>query len=157
MGKNNKKQGGGARRKGRMLAFQVIFSQGFVPSEDEDELRLAFAQSPAVLDEENSTARDFAKELVIGVSYSRPDLDEIIEQYSQNWKISRIAKIELTILRLALYEMHYTELPLKVCINEGVELSKKFGEDNSRSFINGILDAAAKAVDAGKHEVQKSF
>jgi len=151
------KQSGGARRKGRLLAFQVLFGQGFLPSEDEDDLRLAFAQNPAVLEEENSTARDFAKDLVIGVCYHGDELDEIIEQYTQNWKISRIAKIELSILRLSLYEMLYTELPLKVAINEGVELSKKFGDGNSRNFINGILDAAAKAVDAGKHGVRKSF
>lgn len=153
----NKKEGGGARRKGRILAFQVLFGQGFVPSEDEDELRLAFAQSPAVLDEENSTARDFAKELVLGVCIRGDEIDEIIERYSQNWKISRIAKIELSILRLALYEMLYTDIPLKVIINEGVELSKRFGDGNSRSFVNGILDAAARSVDAGEHGVDKRF
>ena len=154
-GKNIK--GRGARRNGRVLAFQVLFGQGFNPTIGEQAIRKAFVQNPAVLEDENETAREFAMELLLGVAAHAEELDQVIERFSQNWKIARIAKIEISILRLSIYEMMYSDTPLKVAINEGVELSKRFGDGNSKGFINGILDAAARDVDAGKLGISKRF
>ncbi len=68
------------------------------------------------------------------------DIDKEIEEVSDGWKISRMGKVELTIIRLALYEIRYDEdVPTGVAINEAVELAKKFGGDDAPSFINGIL------------------
>lgn len=73
------------------------------------------------------------------------EIDHMIEEASTGWKISRIGKVELTIIRLAVYEMKFDEeIPTGVAINEAVELAKKFGEDNSSGFVNGLL---AKLVD----------
>ena len=78
-------------------------------------------------------------------------LDEVIGLFSQNWRIDRIGRVELTLLRIAVYEMLYRiDVPPKVAINEALELSKQFGDANARGFINGILDAAAKALEGGQ-------
>lgn len=103
-------------------------------------------------------AREFAWRLFSGVWRQRRELDETVARYSQHWKIERIARVELTILRLAIFEMlHAEDLPLKVAINEAVELSKAYGDENSRNFVNGILDGVARAVDAGEFGVTKKF
>lgn len=69
-----------------------------------------------------------------------PELDEMINQVAEGWKTRRMGKVELTILRLALYEMKYDDaIPDKVAINEAVELAKKFGGNDSPAFVNGIL------------------
>lgn len=73
------------------------------------------------------------------------EIDSMIEEASKGWQLKRIGKVELTIMRLAVYEMKYDEeIPTGVAINEAVELAKKFGEDNSGSFVNGILAKIAK-------------
>ena len=80
---------------------------------------------------------------------SKP-LDSVIERFSQNWRVDRLGKIELTLLRLAVFEMLYrADVPPKVAINEALELSTRFGDAKAKSFINGILDAAIKAQEAG--------
>lgn len=145
------------RRRGRMLAFQVLFGQSFSSSADVSALERDFAENPAVLATENETVCEFAHDLALGVFCRTKQLDSVIAEHSKHWKLERIAKVELTILRLALFEMLHTELPLKVAINEAIELSKEFGDGNSRNFINGILDAAARAVESGALGERKTF
>ncbi|HBE94270.1 MAG TPA: transcription antitermination factor NusB [Desulfovibrio sp.] len=148
----------GMRRNGRTLAFQVLYGLGFAPVAETSTLEWAFAENPAVLKEDAEDVRTFARGLVQGVWGRREELDQIIHRHSKHWKLHRIAKVELAILRLALYEMlHCADIPLKVALNEAIELSKQFGDENSRNFINGILDAAAKAVDNGDLGVDKKF
>jgi N utilization substance protein B len=142
----------GARRAGRERAFQVLYGLNYTTASTREELELAFAETPDPQTiQGRGTPEDgadrFAWDLVLGVWEHRDELDETITRFSQHWRIQRIARIELTILRLALYEMvHRDDVPMKVAINEGVELAKRFGDDNSRGFVNGILDAAAKAM-----------
>jgi len=96
----------------------------------------------------------FAWELVEGVWEHQIDLDKIIKDYSHNWSVKRIGRIELTILRLSIFEIIYrTDIPPKVAINESMELSKAFGDSNAHTFINGILDAITKALEANKLEL----
>jgi len=86
------------------------------------------------------------------------EIDALIVRFSKNWKLSRIAKVELTILRLAVFEILYRpDIPLRVTLNEAIELAKRYGDENSRNFINGILDAIAKAVDNGEFEIHKDL
>lgn len=69
-----------------------------------------------------------------------PEIDELLEKYSKGWKLSRMNKVDLTILRLGVYEMKYDEdIPERVAINEAVELAKKFGRDESPAFVNAVL------------------
>lgn len=103
-----------------------------------------------VPDAESSEATGFAWELVQGVWQKQEELDKIITDFSQNWRLERMGRVELALLRLAMFELIFRDdTPPKVIINEAIELSKQFGDDNSRSFVNGILDAAVKAVEAG--------
>lgn len=139
------------RRQGRTLAFQVLFGLGFDPQDGLADVRRTFDRNPAVLDCESPEAKTFAADLVLGVTGSLEQIDGVIGKHSDNWKLSRIAKVELAILRLALYEiLHRQDIPLKVAINEAIELAKGFGDENSRGFVNGILDAVARAVDEGR-------
>lgn len=135
----------GIRRVGRTLAFQVLYSVHFRESGGMD-MESLFAINPLVLEQESETARDFAHDLVMGVDANQSEIDKAIEAHTQHWKIERIAKVELSILRLSLYEMMFTDIPVKAAINEAIELSKTFGDDKSRSFVNGILDGAAKSL-----------
>ncbi len=148
----------GSRRQGRTLAFQVLFGLAFDPQTEQAALRRAFARNPAVEDCESPEAVSFASELVFGVVEHLADIDQVIGKHSDNWKIGRIAKIELAILRLSLFEiLHRQDIPLKVAINEAIELAKSFGDENSRAFVNGILDAVARAVDQGRFGIEKKM
>ena len=142
--------GRGTRRGGRRRAFEVLYGLTFVPADTPQSLEFAFAETPRAADGGAGDREDFAWDLVRGVWDRRADLDAIITRFSRHWKIARIARIELTILRLALYEiLHLPDVPPKVAINEAVELAKRFGDENSKNFVNGILDAVARAVDDG--------
>ena len=148
----------GSRRQGHTLAFQVLFGLGFDPQEGQVALRRAFARNPAVIDCEFPEAVTFASELVMGACEHLADIDKVIGKHSDHWKIGRIGKVELAILRLSLFEiLHRSDIPLKVAINEAIELAKGFGDENSRGFVNGILDAVARAVDEGRFGIEKKM
>ncbi|WP_319541908.1 transcription antitermination factor NusB [uncultured Pseudodesulfovibrio sp.] len=136
----------GIRRVGRTLAFQVLYSMRFRDAKNPMDMETLFAISPSVLDQESETAREFAHALVMGVDANREAIDKTIDEHTQHWKIARIAIVELSILRLSLYEMMFTDIPVKAAINEAIELSKTFGDEKSRSFVNGILDGVAKSL-----------
>ncbi len=131
------------RRAGRERAFQILYSCNF----HTDSL-LNFAQKTYYhffTSQKSPRIDSFALALIEGVFLHKDKIDHKIISVVKNWNIARIAKIELTILRLAIYEIIYrTDIPIKVSINEGVELSKKYGDINSHKFVNGILDAIAK-------------
>jgi N utilization substance protein B len=85
--------------------------------------------------------------LVSGVRAHQEELDAYISRFSEHWRLERMASIDRAILRLALFELlHCPEVPPKVAVNEAVELGKRFGAENSRAFINGILDSFLKTV-----------
>lgn len=99
----------------------------------------------------------YAWTLVEGVFDNYERIDEIITKHSQHWKINRIAKVELTILRLCLFEMLFCpDIPIKVAMNEAIELAKDFGDDNSKTFVNGVLDAAAKGAERNERKTIQS-
>lgn len=136
----------GIRRVGRTLAFQVLYSTHFLDKSSPLDLDALFALNPMVAEQESETARDFARKLVMGVTANLQEINKTIEEHSQHWKIERIAMVELSVLRLSLFEMLFTDIPVKAAINEAIELSKTFGDEKSRSFVNGILDGVAKTI-----------
>jgi N utilization substance protein B len=146
MGSKSKGNRPGIRRVGRTLAFQVLYSTHFLDKNNPQDMDTLFDLNPMVLEQESETACAFARDLVMGVNVNLHDIDQAIEGHSQHWKIERIAMVELSILRLSLYEMLFTDIPVKAAINEAIELSKTFGDDKSRSFVNGILDGVAKTL-----------
>lgn len=148
-----------SRRNARAKAFQLLYGLTFSSITSEEKLRAAFASMPAreqTTEEQQDKKAEaellgYAWDLVHGVWSKSTDLDAAISRYSQHWRIERMGKVELTILRIAMCEMlHRSDIPPKVAINEAIELSKMFGDDNSRGFINGILDAAIKGLESNK-------
>ena len=136
------------RRHQRRFAFQVIYSFGFDREVSKDTLIRSFDNFWAEEEFDMERQDSYAWTLVEGVFDNYDRIDEIITQHSQHWKLNRIAKVELTILRLPLFEMLFCpDIPLKVAMNEAIELAKNFGDDNSKTFVNGVLDAAAKGAE----------
>ena len=134
------------RRLERIFAFKVLYGLCFAPAASEVELLQAFQRSPdrpAGMEDEDS----FAWNLCFGVWKHLAELDKAIAGLSENWRVERMGKVEVTLLRIAVYELIKQKgVPPKVAINEAIELSKQFGDDKSRSFVNGILDAAARSL-----------
>ena len=139
------------RRQERILAFKVLYGLCFSPVTSAEELESAFLHSPDTPEEAaNAPLNGFAWELAHGVWQHMDALDAAITSFSQNWRVDRMARVELTLLRIAIYELLYRiDVPPRVAMNEAIELAKQFGDDKSRGFINGILDAAAKALESG--------
>lgn len=128
------------RRELRECIFQLLFRVEFNGQEDMPEQVSMFVDD---IKEENEVKAE--DEAYISGKYEKivekiPKLDAMLDGVSKGWKTSRMGKVDLTILRLAVYEMKFDEdIPEKVAINEAVELSKKFGGDESPAFINGVL------------------
>ena len=124
------------RRKSREFALQVLFQLNITK---QDPIK-AFAQSKEhFLKKEESD--EFAEQIVLGVQEHLQEIDRLIEKYSENWRLDRISLIDRNILRMAIFELLYCEeIPPKVTLNEAIDLGKRFGTDDSGSFINGILD-----------------
>lgn len=91
-------------------------------------------------------ARAFAKELACGTTKFLEQIDELMGTHAVNWRVSRMATVDRNILRLAIYELLYTDTPLSVVLDEAIELARHFGCDSSPPFVNGILDAVARAT-----------
>ena len=126
----------GVRREARELALQLLYAMELNPIDIEEGLHLSRENSRA-----SEGVRLFAEELVAGVMANRDEIDKKIRGQSKNWAISRMAKVDLNILRLALFELMFREdIPRNVTINEAIEVAKKFGSEESSAFINGMLD-----------------
>lgn len=124
------------RTKQREQAFYLIFESLF-DSENSD--------TAEIFSENVEELGDYALELFNGVSEKTEELDEVISKYSKGWKINRLPKTNLSILRLAIYEIKYVEdTPDSVAINEAVELAKKYSGNDDAPFINGILGAVVR-------------
>jgi transcription antitermination protein NusB len=136
--------GRGTRRKGRELALQALYQIEITndPSAGAVELFLRHFEGTA-------QAKEFARRLVSGVVSQRPAIDRTIEQSTENWKLARLAKVDLVILRLATYELMFCpDIPNAVSLDEAIEIGKRFGSADSAHFINGVLDQVAQSAKA---------
>lgn len=94
---------------------------------------------------EDKKVEKYIKDAVYGIEANRKEIiNQIKDELSEKWDISRLSKISLAILKLAVYEMLYAKVPYKVVINEAVELAKKYGDDSTPAFVNGILASVVK-------------
>lgn len=127
----------------REVAMKILFAQS-LGGEDTWEEVLEQSQARDELSDEDKT---FLENEVFGVERHREELDGLIDGYAKGWNLNRLAKVDLTLLRMGLFELLYLpEVPVGAAINEAVELSKRYGEDKSYSFINGILGTAAREL-----------
>ena len=92
----------------------------------------------------------FARSLIDGVRQHRESLDRELEKTSRNWRLSRMASTDRNVLRLGAYELLHTDAPGRVVINEAIELARRYGSDNSASFVNGMLDKLMKLQAEGE-------
>jgi N utilization substance protein B len=138
----------GSRRTGRAYALQLLYARDGDPSTDVAGVAASWAEAFDL--EIDATAQAFAKDLVAAASASTAKLDELIASASKNWRIERMSRVDRNILRLGACELvAFRDVPVKVVINEAVELAKRFGTAESSAFVNGVLDRIATAV--GRH------
>ena len=129
-----------SRRKGRFAAVQILY-QLEMNSQDTARALDLFWENYSQPDEHPDEARDFASRIAHGAWEQREQIDALITKTARNWSFERITPIDLSILRIARYEILYCDdIPYKVTLNEAIELGKNFGSDKSGAFINGILD-----------------
>jgi N utilization substance protein B len=95
-------------------------------------------------------ARPLTRELAEGVDSHREELDDVIEAHAKGWTVDRIAPLDMNVLRVALYEMEFTETPVEVAIDEAVELAKEYCGAEAPKFINGVLGAVAREREPAK-------
>ena len=128
----------------RELAFKLVYSIEVQHDENiEEQIELYIQEN----DIEKLDVIDYIKDIINGISYNSQEIEEIIKKcLTEKWTIEIISKINLSILKLAIYEIKYKNIPYKVEINEAVELAKKYGEDTSSKFINGALASAVKQM-----------
>ena len=138
------------RRDGRELALQALYSKDLVAQDANSALKRiieSFGEGEEPTLAVNSKAYAFASELVSGVIGHIQEIDARIAEKSKHWSMARMARVDLNILRLAVFELLYRpDIPKNVTMNEAIEVAKKFGADDSASFVNGILDEIASGV-----------
>jgi len=129
----------GTRRRARAIALQALYEVDSVGRKEEAVADRLLAE--AGLSEENSA---FVRELVIGVVQSKDEIDLNIRRFAPAWPVEQIAMIDRNILRLAIFEILFdNKVPVKVAINEAVELAKSFGSKSSAKFVNGVLGSVS--------------
>jgi len=130
------------RTRARERALQALY-QIDVAAEGIEEALGAFWRSFEPVERE---VRELAEGVVRGVAEHRRRVDAAIEAASSNWRLDRMARVDRNVLRLAVYELLCTDVPVKVVINEAIELGKKFGSESSGAFVNGVLDKVAAGL-----------
>ena len=126
----------GKRRKSRESALQVLYQLEITKQEGPK----AITQRKAHFSSSEGTD-EFAERIVLGVLDHAREIDQLIERFSENWRLTRMTLVDRNILRMAIFELLYcSDIPPKVTLNEAIDLGKRYGSEESGSFINGILD-----------------
>jgi N utilization substance protein B len=137
------------RTRARSLALQVLYEVDMANHPPAEVFKSRLEETP--LSDELS---DFARQIIFGVLPRTHDLDQLIAKYAPEWPFEQVAAIDRNILRIALWEFAvFHETPIKVAINEAVELAKEFGSDSAPRFVNGVLGALADH----QHEIQQTI
>ena len=128
----------------RELTFRLIYSLEIQKVEDLEEQIDLYIQCNDIEDDD---AKEYIKDAILGIKENNIEIQGLIEKnLKADWKIDRISKVDLSLLKLAIYEIKYKQIPYKVAINESLELAKKYGEETSKNFINGILASVVKEM-----------
>jgi len=143
------------RHASRRVALQVLYAADLASRsrpEGDDEKPLAPAaeevfESVAASFDLPEGARTFAKQLVCGVTQQREELDALLARYARNWRVSRMAAVDRNVLRIAAYELLRTDTPTSVILDQAIELARRFGDEPSPAFVNGVLDGVAHGVE----------
>ena len=129
------------RREAREAAFSLIFESGFRAEEEREELYANTVKNLEI------PKNKYVKTVYFGIADNITDIDALIAKCSVGWKTERMTHVSRAILRLAVYEMLFMEdIPVRVSINEALELAKKYDEDKARAFVNGVLNAVKNTL-----------
>ena len=125
------------RTESREAAFKLLYSLQLSPASDIKAQIGLFVEAEGILDKE---AISYINDIIMEISQNNDIIEkQISDNIKADWSIARISKVDLTLLKLGIFEILYSKLPYKVVINEVVKLAKQYGDDNSGSFINGVL------------------
>lgn len=125
----------------RELTFQLLYQIEIQKELDEETIGI-FCENNEIEDEE---AKKYITDIVNGIVENKEKINELIaKNLKSDWKIERISKINLALLKLSIFEMIYNQLPYKVAINEVIELAKRYGDESAPNFINGVLASIVK-------------
>jgi N utilization substance protein B len=130
------------RRKSREFALQMLFEWDMTHKKPA-RVEQSFWKSAKAAE----STRVFANQLFEGAVAEADTSDQLVGKLSENWKFERLAAVDRNILRLAIYEIRFGTAPVKVVIDEALELAKKFSSEDASGFLNGVLDAAYKALE----------
>lgn len=126
----------------RELAFRLIYSREIQKEEEIEEQIQLFLEANTI---EDKNAIEYIEDVIKGIEKNKEEIQALIEKNLKvDWKVDRISKVDLSLLKLAIYEIKHKQIPYKVVINEVVELAKKYGEEQSKNFVNGILASIVK-------------
>lgn len=129
------------RSQAREQAFKLLYQIEIQKEINDEDIALFFENNEI----KSTEAMEYIQDVVKGIEKeSKTIIKEIEKNLKQDWEIDRLSKINLALLKLAIYEINYKKLPFKVVINEVVELAKKYGEETSKTFINGVLASIVK-------------
>jgi N utilization substance protein B len=138
------------RRKARVIALETLYQLDVSDGNVNDIIETKMGKK-----EIKENVKDFILRLTNGVCKHRNEIDRLIEANAENWSLDRITVIDRNILRLASFELLYcSDIPFKVIIDEAVELGKRYGTEDSKAFINGILDKIVRGVSSRKQELR---
>ena len=130
----------GARRKAREIALQMLYQMEVNPGELEAALELFWKGISA-----SQAVKEFVNRIVTGVNAKQEEIDQLLAKHSEHWRLDRMDMVDKSILRMGVFEIMFCDdIPVKVAMNEAVDLGKKFGAEESGAFINGILDKISK-------------
>ena len=133
-----------SRTKIRELAFKLVYSLEVQSDIDLEEQVNLYIEDNEIIDQDTI---EYINDIIMGINKNQADIIEMIKScLDEKWSVDRISKINLSILKLAIYEIKYKNIPFKAEINEAVELAKKYGEDSSSRFINGALAKFVKEL-----------
>ena len=130
----------GARRKAREIALQMLYQMEVNPGEPREALELFWKGLSA-----SQPVKEFVNRIVEGVHGRQEEIDKLLAKHSEHWRLDRMDMVDKSILRMGVFEIMFCDdIPVKVAMNEAVDLGKKFGAAESGAFINGILDKIGK-------------
>lgn len=133
----------------RETTFQLLYSIEIQKQEDISKQIEFYLEANEI---EDDKAKKYIEDAVYGIEKNKEEIEEMIKKnLKSEWKMERVSKIDITILKLAIYEIKFKEIPYKIAINEAVELAKKYGEEVSKNFVNGILASIVKEQNYKRH------
>ena len=136
-----------SRTEARRMAFELLYSLEVqkIEKEEMNEQIDLYIENNEITD---NKVIEYIRDIVNGIQENDENINKMIsDNLASNWQINRVAKVNIAILKIAIYEIIYKKLPYKVVINEAVELAKAYGDDSSSSFINGVLANIVKDID----------